>query len=147
MFGVGGFLGNLVGGRLADRNLARALVGLLVVLVVALLALSLAAPSKPAVVVALIALGAAGFAVVPAYQTWVLTAAEGAPSALAANTSGINVGVALGSLIGGTTLAQGLSERNLGWIGAVATALGLVVALWATRGRLRTTTDLESDDA
>lgn len=147
VFGVGGFLGNLVGGRLADRNLARALVGLLVVLVVALLALSLAAPSKPAVVVALIALGAAGFAVVPAYQTWVLTAAEGAPSALAANTSGINVGVALGSLIGGTTLAQGLSERNLGWIGAVATALGLVVALWATRGRLRTATNLESDDA
>jgi MFS transporter, DHA1 family, inner membrane transport protein len=147
VFGVGGFLGNLVGGKLADRNLARALVGLLAVLVIALLALSLAAPSKLAVSIALIALGAAGFAVVPAYQTWVLTAAEGAPSALAANTSGINVGVALGSLIGGTALSQGLSERNLGWIGAVATALGLLVALWAARGRLRSTEPKTADAA
>ena len=137
VLGVGGFLGNLAGGRLADWKLPRALIILLAVLVVALLILSIAAPSKPAVVAALVLLGAAGFAVVPAYQTRVLTMADGAPSAIAANTSGINVGIALGSLIGGAALAHGLSERDLGWIGATTTTLGLLLALWSVRDELR----------
>ncbi len=141
VLGVGGFLGNLAGGRLADWNLPRALIMLLAVLVVALLAVSIAAPSKTAVVAALVLLGAAGFAVVPAYQTRVLTMADGAPSAIAANTSGINAGIALGSLIGGAALANGLSERDLGWIGAIATMLGLLVALWSVRDALRPARD------
>ena len=65
LFGVGLFVGNIVGGRAADRNLGRTLLVLLVGLIVILVAFALLASSQVATLVLLVLMGGFGFATVP----------------------------------------------------------------------------------
>ncbi|WP_182378868.1 MFS transporter [Nocardioides sp. WS12] len=134
LFGVGLFIGNLVGGRAADRNLVRTLVVLLAALTAVLAGFALVAGSQPLTVVALLLMGAVGFGTVPALQMRVMAYADRAPTlASGANIAAFNVGNALGAWIGGLTLAAGLGYTSPLWAGAGVTALGLVVLLVAVR--------------
>lgn len=141
LFGVGLFAGNLWGGRAADRNLVRTLLVVLAALTVVLAAFALAAASKPLTVVALLLMGAVGFATVPGLQMRVMHYASAAPTlASGANIAAFNVGNALGAWLGGLTLAAGLGYTSPLWAGAAITAAGLVVLVLAARapgGELR----------
>lgn len=128
VFGGGGLLGNVVGGRLADRSVMGAMTGLLIAMAVVLALSGFVASSQLLACVMVFLLGALGFSVVPAYQSRVLGVAEGSAVAVATNTSGINVGIALGSALGGVVIAAGLGLANLGWIGAIPTALAALAA-------------------
>ncbi|MER5786216.1 MFS transporter [Streptomyces mobaraensis] len=98
LFGLGGFAGNAVGGRYADRSLRGTLVVSLTVLAGALALVSAVAEAKAAVPVAILLIGAASGALVPPLQSWVLGAAGGGSAlAVAANTSAFNLGNAAGS--------------------------------------------------
>ncbi|GAA3047607.1 hypothetical protein GCM10020000_29680 [Streptomyces olivoverticillatus] len=108
VFGFGGFVGNALGGKLADRTLRGTLASMLVLLAVTLLVLSLTAESKVVVPVAVFLIGLASGALVPPLQSWVLGAAGGGSAlALAANTSAFNLGNALGSWSGSQFLDGG----------------------------------------
>lgn len=134
LFGVGLFIGNLVGGRAADRNVVRTLVVLLAALTAVLAGFALTAGNKPMTVAALLLMGAVGFGTVPALQMRVMAYADRAPTlASGANIAAFNLGNALGAWIGGLTLAAGLGYTSPLWAGAGVTALGLVVLLVAVR--------------
>lgn len=132
LFGLGLFAGNWVGGRLADRSIDRTLLVLLGVLAAVLAAFALVAGLPVPAVIALVLMGAAGFATVPALQLRVLTYADHAPTlASGANIAAFNVGNALGAWLGGLTIAAGLGYTSPLWVGAAMTVAALVVVALA----------------
>lgn len=134
LFGVGLFVGNLYGGRAADRDLVRTLQVALAGLTVVLAVFALTAGSQVLTVVMLVLMGAVGFGTVPGLQMRVMAYADRAPTlASGANIAAFNVGNALGAWVGGLTLAAGLGYTSPLWAGAGVTALGLVVLLVAVR--------------
>ncbi|MCA5923096.1 MFS transporter [Curtobacterium oceanosedimentum] len=130
LFGSGLFVGNLVGGRAADRDLDPALLTLLASLTVVLVVFSVVASNPWAAGGALFLLGAVGFASVPGMQMRVLRFAEAAPTlASGVNISAFNAGNAIGAWLGGLTIAAGLGYRSPIVVGALlaATAFALIV--------------------
>lgn len=134
LFGVGLFVGNLYGGRAADRDLVRTLQVALAALTGVLAVFALTAGSQVLTVVMLVLMGAVGFGTVPGLQMRVMAYADRAPTlASGANIAAFNVGNALGAWVGGLTLAAGLGYTSPLWAGAGVTALGLLVLLVAVR--------------
>ncbi|MFD6446422.1 MFS transporter [Promicromonospora sp. NPDC060204] len=132
LFGAGLFVGNLVGGKAADKNLGATLLTLLVLLTVVLTVFALTATSQVATMVSLVLMGAVGFATVPGLQMRVMRHASAAPTlASGANIAAFNVGNALGAWVGGLTLAAGLGYTSPLWAGAVVTLAGLAVMVVA----------------
>jgi DHA1 family inner membrane transport protein len=142
LFGVGLFAGNLAGGRAADVSLSRTLVTVLAVLTLVLVGFALTAASPTLTVVALVLMGAFGFATVPPLQMRIMKYARRAPTlASGANIAAFNVGNALGAWLGGLTIDAGLGFTAPIWAGAGLTLLGLVVLLVAERRARRTPGD------
>lgn len=142
VFGVGLFVGNFVGGKLAARSIDRTLLVVLVALTVVLGLFALVATSPVLTVIALVLMGAFGFATVPALQTRVMQYADHAPTlASGANIAAFNLGNALGAWIGGLTIAAGLGYTSPIWAGAgitlAAVALTLVAMGAVRRARSR----------
>ncbi|MEW1952431.1 MFS transporter [Terrabacter sp. NPDC080008] len=132
LFGVGLFAGNLLGGRWADRALARTLTSLTLALAISLVAFALLAGSRLGAAAMLLAMGFFGFATVPGLQMRVLGHASGAPTmASSANIAAFNVGNFLGVWVSGLTIAAGLGWTSPLWVGAGFATLGLTVLLWA----------------
>lgn len=147
VFGIGLFVGNFAGGKLAARSIDRTLLVVLVVLTVVLAVFALVATSPVLTVIALVLMGAFGFATVPALQTRVMQYADHAPTlASGANIAAFNLGNALGAWIGGLTIAAGLGYTSPIWAGSGITLAAVVLTLVAMgavrRGRsgVRTTT-------
>ena len=136
LFGVGLFVGNIVGGRAADRNLGATLLTLLASLAVILAVFSVTAGNQVATIVALLVMGGVGFATVPGLQMRIMNHAGDAPTlASGANIAAFNVGNAFGAWIGGITIAAGLGYRSPLWAGALVTLSGLAVLLVAGYAR------------
>ncbi|RKR90305.1 DHA1 family inner membrane transport protein [Micromonospora pisi] len=134
LFGGGLFLGNIVGGRFADRSVDRTLIAVLAGLVVVLVLFALTARSQPATYLSLLLMGAFGFATVPGLQTRVMSYAAHAPTlASSANIAAFNLGNAFGAWIGGLTISAGLGYTSPIWAGAVITAAALFVMVVAGR--------------
>ncbi|MFG3417307.1 MFS transporter [Micromonospora sp. NPDC049460] len=134
LFGVGLFVGNLLGGRAADVSLSRTLVVVLAALTVVLAFFALTAGSRPLTVASLLLMGGFGFATVPPLQMRIMRYAHQAPTlASGANIAAFNVGNALGAWVGGTTIAAGLGYTAPIWAGAAVTLAGLGVLLAALR--------------
>lgn len=135
VFGVGLIAGNLLGGKLADRHLTRALLLTLVALIVVLGVMTFALHSKLLAVLFVGLLGVAAFATVPPLQLWVLHKADDAKNlASSLNIGAFNLGNALGAWLGGVVVAHGPGLGALTWVAALITLSGLLIALW-TRQR------------
>ncbi|KLK94268.1 arabinose transporter permease [Microvirga vignae] len=135
VFGAGLVLGNLVGGRLADRHLMATLLGSLALLALVLAAMTIGV-RHPVTAIAFIALlGAAAFATVPPLQMWVLEKADGAGQSLASslNIAAFNLGNALGAWLGGFVIDHGPGLGAVTWVAALLPASGLLIALWSRR--------------
>jgi MFS transporter, DHA1 family, inner membrane transport protein len=132
LFGVGLFIGNQLGGRLADRNVRRALIGTVSGLTVMLFAMSLLIHNPVTAVVGVLLYGVAAFSVVAPLQMWVMTKAGDAPDiASAANISAFTLGSALGIWLGGAAIDSGLGAASVNWVGGIISGIGLLVALSA----------------
>jgi MFS transporter, DHA1 family, inner membrane transport protein len=141
VFGVGLVIGNLVGGRLADRRLVPTMLGSLIALSVVLFGLTFAIHERFAAVVFIGLFGAAAFATVAPLQMWVLERASGAGQAIASsfNIGAFNLGNAIGAWLGGMVIDHG---PGLGAVTAVAALVPLAafaVALWSQRRETRVT--------
>ena len=131
VFGGGLVLGNLVGGRLADRALAGAVIGTLLALAAVLSLMTFALHEPIAAVISVGLLGAAGFSTVAPLQMWVMDKVDGAGRSLASsfNIAAFNLGNALGAWAGGVVIAAG---PGLGWVPLLAALFPLAaVALVA----------------
>ncbi|APO94500.1 MFS transporter [Xanthomonas vesicatoria] len=133
VFGMGMIVGNLLGGRLADRRATAALLGTLAALVVVLAAMGLALHNKTAMVVVVGLLGVAAFATVAPLQLRVLEHARGAGQNLASslNIAAFNLGNALGAWLGGVAIATHAGLVATPWVAALLSAIGLGIALWS----------------
>lgn len=133
IYGIGGFVGNLVAGRLADLSLGKTLVGVFLALVLTLAAVPLAAGSVAPMVCIVLVLGLLSTSTIAPLQALVLRDAGGVPTlALTVNVSAFNLANAIGSAVGGFGIASGLLPWN-GFVGAGFAALGLVFAGLALR--------------
>ncbi|MFE7114160.1 MFS transporter [Streptomyces sp. NPDC057654] len=141
LFGIGMFLGNLLGGKFADRRLMPMLLTTLAALTGALLLFTATAHNKVLAAITLSLIGALGFATVPPLQKWVLDQASAAPTlASAANIGAFNLGNALAAWLGGLVIAAGLGYTSPNWIGAILSGTALLLALLASRLHRRTRT-------
>jgi DHA1 family inner membrane transport protein len=134
VLGVGLIIGNLLGGRLADRRLAPALVGTLLALAVVLGLTGVALHARVPAVVAIGLLGVAGFATVPPLQLWVLHKAEGAQNlASSLNIGAFNLGNAFGAWLGGFVIDHGAGLPAVPFAAALVTLAGAATALAGLR--------------
>ncbi|MFJ7494512.1 MFS transporter [Streptomyces sp. NPDC097727] len=141
LFGIGMFLGNLLGGKFADRRLMPMLLTTLAALTAALLLFTATAHNKVLAAIALSLIGALGFATVPPLQKWVLDQASAAPPlASAANIGAFNLGNALAAWLGGVVIAAGLGYTSPNWVGAILFGTALLLALLAAHLHRRTRT-------
>ena len=133
VLGAGLAVGNIMGGRFADRGLARALIGTLAVLAIVLGALGPALGTKIPTVLLVGLLGVAAFATVAPLQLRVLEKAGSAGQNLASslNIAAFNLGNALGAWAGGITIDARLGFAALPLVAAAITLVGLAVALWS----------------
>ncbi|MFG2910384.1 MFS transporter [Kitasatospora sp. NPDC048286] len=139
LFGVGMFLGNLLGGRYADRKLMPMLYTTLGGLAAVLALFTLTAHSKALAAVTVLLVGALGFATVPPLQKRVLDQAHGAPTlASAVNIGAFNLGNALAAWLGGAVISAGLGYTAPNWVGAALAAAALLLALWSAALERRT---------
>jgi DHA1 family chloramphenicol resistance protein-like MFS transporter len=123
-FGIGAFIGVVVGGRLADRNVFGNIIGSLIALTLSLGALWLSADNSVIAIIMIVLVGASGFSIAGALNARVFQIATQAPTlAASVNTSAFNVGNAIGPALGGWVIAAGLGFRA-----PVIVAIGLAVA-------------------
>lgn len=139
LFGIGLFIGNWAGGKLADRSIDITLLVVLIGLTIVLGTFALVASNPIATVIALVLMGVFGFATVPGLQTRVMQYADQAPTlASGANIAAFNLGNALGAWIGGLTIAAGFGYTSPIWAGAIITLAALVVMIIAATTARRT---------
>lgn len=128
VFGLGMVVGNLVGGRLADISVVRALYASLGALAVLLAAFSVGSHSPWTALPLLFGVGVAGSAVGPALQTRLMDVAHDAQTLAAAlNHSALNIGNAAGAWVGGLVIAAGLGYTAPAAAGAALAVGGLLV--------------------
>ena len=144
LYGAAIALGNVVGGKVADRDPVRALVVLFALQAAVLVLFTFTAPSPALALVTLAALGFLSFANVPGLQLYVVAMAQRhRPAAVdvasALNIAAFNLGIAAGAWIGGLVVASPLGLGATPWVGAilVAGALGLTLASGALDRRER----------
>ncbi|MFF8554563.1 MFS transporter [Streptomyces sp. NPDC015501] len=139
LFGIGMFLGNLLGGKFADRALMPMLFTALSALTAALLLFTATAHDKILAAITLSLIGALGFATVPPLQKRVLDQASAAPTlASAANIGAFNLGNALAAWLGGVVITAGLGFTAPNWVGAILSGTALLLALLAAHLDRRT---------
>jgi predicted MFS family arabinose efflux permease len=123
-YGIAVAIGNIWGGKLADRHGAvRALSFIFAALAALLLVFQFTASHSAAALLTVVVMGVFAFGNVPGLQVYVVQKAEQyTPNAVdvasGLNIAAFNVGIALGSVIGGQTVASlGLAQTP--WIGAL----------------------------
>ncbi|GLW54871.1 MFS transporter [Kitasatospora phosalacinea] len=130
LLGTGMFLGNLLGGRFADRRLMPMLFTTLGGLAVVLALFTVTARNEATAAATLLLIGALGFATVPPLQKRVLDQAHGAPTlASAVNIGAFNLGNALAAWLGGAVITAGYGYTAPNWVGALLAASALALAL------------------
>ncbi|MCR6629240.1 MAG: MFS transporter [Magnetospirillum sp.] len=137
LYGAAIAVGNISGGRIADRNPVKALTGLFLAQALVLLIFTFTAPSAIAALLTLAALGFLQFANVPGLQLYVVQLAQehrpgAVDTASALNIAAFNLGIALGAWLGGEVVAApdfGLSATP--WVGAIMVAAALVLTYWS----------------
>lgn len=132
LFGIGMTAGNIVGARMADRNLMRAMCLALAAesAVSALFFVTDRNAVTAAIWIALFPFTAA--AIIPAVQSRLVTLAGGAPNLAAASMhSAFNVANSIGAWLGGLTIAAGYGYSSPNLVAAGLAVLGLGIALYA----------------
>lgn len=131
VFGGGLAIGNLLGGKLADKRLMPTLLGTLIALALVEGVMGFVMHDKIAAIIFVGLMGVAAFATVAPLQMRVLEKADGAGQGLASslNIAAFNLGNALGAWVGGVTIDQGPGLGAVTWVAALVTLAGLAVAL------------------
>lgn len=132
VFGLGLFLGNILGGRYADKALMPLLYLTLGAQAIVLLIFSQTAHSQIMSVACILLMAGFGFATVSPIQKLVMDKARaaGAPTlASAVNIGLFNLGNAIGAWVGGFVISAGLGYAAPNWAGALLSVIALLLAL------------------
>jgi DHA1 family inner membrane transport protein len=128
--GVGMTIGNLLGGRLADRALMPGLYIALLALASVLGIFTITAQGKVGAAITIFFVGVAGFMIGPMMQARIMEKAGGTPSLVsAAVQSAFNIANSIGAYLGGLVIAGGLGLVAPNWVGALLAVFGLTLAI------------------
>lgn len=137
LYGIGLTLGNIWGGKAADRSVDRTLIVSLSALILVLLAFTVLMRWPLPAAASILIWGIASFAIVPPLQMRVMEAAKDAPNlASAVNIGAFNLGNAIGAALGGAVINVGLGYPAISLAGAAMAVLGLLMVLglaWRSR--------------
>ncbi|WP_432454141.1 MULTISPECIES: MFS transporter [unclassified Agarivorans] len=137
LYGLGLAIGNILGGRYADRSLDLTLIVSLVSVIVLLAIFSVSTSSQILAAPLIFLWGIASFAMVPPLQSLVVQEAKEAPNlASAMNIGAFNLGNALGAVLGGAVISAELGLSSVPLAGSGTAVLGLIMVLYFRRGRL-----------
>lgn len=144
--GLGGLVGITVGGRSSDaRPFATLALGFGGALISAAV-LAVTSDIAAAAIVALVMLGAFGFATNPAVNVRVFTLAAEAPTlAGAANVVGFNLGITVAPWASGILIGAGFGLTSVAWVSMAIAALGVLAAGWAFSLRHRDPSNSRSE--
>ncbi|MCE0761107.1 MFS transporter [Marinobacter sp. G11] len=132
VYGVSVAVGNIWGGRMADRmGPIKALYIIFTALALILLAFTFTAGNPITSVLTILIWGAFAFGNVPGLQVYVVQLAEKyTPQAVdvasGLNIAAFNVGIAIGSLLGGVII-EDMALMDTAWIGALIVVLALIL--------------------
>jgi DHA1 family inner membrane transport protein len=130
LIGLGLTVGNVIGGKLADRRLNATLIGVFIAMAVISTVLSWTSVALIPTEITLFLWATAAFAAVPALQINVVTYGKQAPNLVSTlNIGAFNVGNALGAWIGGSVIAHGLGLTSVPLAAALLAVLALIVTL------------------
>ncbi|MGG2063627.1 MFS transporter [Bacillus sp. S14(2024)] len=135
VYGVAIAIGNVIGGKVANRNPIRALFYMFIVQAVVLFILTFTAPFKIAGLITIILMGLLAFMNVPGLQVYVVMLAERfVPSAVdvasAINIAAFNAGIAIGSYLGGV-ITDSIGLIYTPWIGALMVLGAVILTGWS----------------
>lgn len=132
LFGVGATIGNLLGGRLADRALRPTLIGGLGAMAVVLALFTVTAHAQWSAALTVVMLGVAAFAAGSPMMVMVMEKARHAPSlASSANQAAFNLANAGGAWIGGLVIAHGYGLTAPAAVASALALSGLAIAVTA----------------
>ena len=131
VYGVSVAIGNIYGGKLADKKgPIKALTIIFTALALILFTLTFTMNTQVGAVLTVLVWGAFAFGNVPSLQVYVVKLAERyTPNAVdvasGLNIAAFNIGIALGSVLGGA-IVEGMELRDTAWVGGVICLAALV---------------------
>ncbi|MGN4425908.1 MFS transporter [Bacillus cereus group sp. MYBK30-1] len=140
LFGIGITIGNIYGGKLADRKLLSSLIGILLMLSIVLALFSITDQYKILTLFTVFIFGIAAFGTVPGLQLHMLNTAKEAPTlASTLNIAAFNLGNALGAYIGGVVidLKIGGGLPAVPVVASLVTVVGVLFTLWGAQQQKR----------
>lgn len=131
IYGIAIAIGNMIGGKLSNKNPIGSLFYMFIAQAIVLTILVFTAPFKIAGLITIIFMGLLAFMNVPGLQVYVVMLAERfVPSAVdvasAMNIAAFNAGIAIGSYLGGV-VAESLGLIHTTWIGALMVVLAIIL--------------------
>lgn len=135
LYGIAIAIGNVIGGKAANRKPLTALFYMLTLQAVVLFILTFTAPFKIAGLITIFSMGLLAFMNVPGLQVYVVKLAERfAPKAVdvasAVNIAAFNAGIAIGAYLGGV-VTDTLGLIHTAWIGALMVVAAVVLTGWS----------------
>lgn len=135
VYGIAIAVGNMVGGKLSNRNPLGSLLYMFIIQAVVLFVLMFTAPFKVVGLVTILFMGLLAFMNVPGLQVYVVILAERfVPSAVdvasAINIAAFNAGIAIGSYLGGI-ITDSIGLIHTTWIGALMVLAAAILTGWS----------------
>jgi DHA1 family inner membrane transport protein len=135
VYGIAIAIGNVIGGKLANRRPVSALFYMFILQAIVLLILAFTAPFKVAGLVTIFFMGLLAFMNVPGLQVYVVTLAERyAPKAVdvasAVNIAAFNAGIAIGAYLGGV-VTDSIGLIHTAWVGSLMVLVAVILTGWA----------------
>ncbi|UKS57804.1 MFS transporter [Exiguobacterium acetylicum] len=137
VYGVFVAIGNMVGGKLADRQPVRSLRLIFLAQAIILLLQLLLLPSQAGSFIAIALLGLVAFMMSAGVQTHIVALADryvpaAKSMASALNIAGFNVGIALGSTLGSVVISKG-DYLDTAWVGAIMAFIAFLLSVLSSK--------------
>lgn len=135
LYGVAIAIGNIIGGRLANRNVSKALLVMFLLQSLVLFLFMFTAPFKAVGLLTIFAMGLLAFMNVPGLQIYVVQLAERfAPEAKdvasAFNIAAFNAGIAGGAFLGGV-ITDSIGLIHTTWVGGMMVFGAVILTVWS----------------
>ncbi|MHA6531774.1 MFS transporter [Paenibacillus sp. BAC0078] len=135
VYGIAIAIGNVIGGKAANRRPLNALFYMFVLQAVVLLVLTFTAPFKAAALITIFFMGLLAFMNVPGLQVYVVMLADRfAPSARdvasAMNIAAFNAGIAIGAYLGGV-VTDHMGLIHTAWVGSLMVLGAVILTAWS----------------
>lgn len=131
-YGIAIAIGNMIGGKLSNRNPIKALFYMFIVQAVILFSLLFTAPYKSLGLITIFLMGLLAFMNVPGLQVYVVILAErfvptGVDVASAINIASFNAGIAIGAYLGGI-ITDTIGLIHTSWMGALMVIIAAILS-------------------